>query len=381
MKLRKTAMALVSAAIALTAATGLAGCGNDSGSTGGTASTGGTDTTAAGEASSAPAVEVSDTLTVYTAMSEDELPAYTTAFKEATGITLETVRLSAGEMVTRITAEKENPQAAVAWGGATDSYITLENAGLLDQYTSPEAANFPSQFLDPNGYWSPIYVGAIAFACNQEWFAEHPDVAEPTSWADLTKAEFKGEIAMAHPSTSGTAYTVLATIFQLMGGQDINSTASWDYMKALNANVTQYSKSGSAPVQAAAMGEVAVGVSFAHDILKVIAQGYKLDMTFPSDGTGTEVGAIALIHGGPADELTAAQKFIDFVLSKEGQDLYAENNTYRDPVNPEAEVGEGVVTLDKLKVIDYDAKWAGDNKTTLIEMFQEMVDDGSNVSS
>ncbi|MDR1807897.1 MAG: ABC transporter substrate-binding protein [Propionibacteriaceae bacterium] len=369
MKTRKIALALVSAAIALTSVSALAGCSKDSNQGG---------TSAAGDTNEP---KVSKTLTVYTAMSEDELPAYATAFKEATGITLETVRLSAGEMVTRIKAEKANPQAAVAWGGATDSYINLQKDGLLDQYTSPVTANFEKQFLDPDGYWSPIYVGAIGFACNHEWFAEHPDLKEPTSWAELTSPDFKGEIAMAHPSTSGMAYTVLATILQLMGGQDVNSQESWDYMKALNANITQYSKAGSAPVQAAAMGEVAVGVSFAHDIMKVIAQGYPLDLTFPSDGTGTEVGAIALIHNGPADERTAAEMFIDFVLSVDGQDLYATNNTFRVPVNPDAEVGEGMVTLDQLKVIDYDAEWAGENKTNLIEMFQQMVDDGSNVKS
>ena len=64
----------------------------------------------------------------------------------------------------------------------------------------------------------------------------------------------------------------------------------------------------------------------------------------------------ALIKGGKADEQENAKKFIDFMCSAEGQNLYAENNSFRVPTNSQATPAEGLVTLDSVAVIDYDAK-------------------------
>ena len=98
---------------------------------------------------------------------------------------------------------------------------------MLEAYQSPNLDKTPSTYLDPTGTWNPIYVGCIAFACNSDWFKEK-GLEYPTSWEDLLKPEFKGEIIMAHPATSGTAYTVLATLVQLKGDDQV-----WDYLEKL----------------------------------------------------------------------------------------------------------------------------------------------------
>ena len=99
-------------------------------------------------------------------------------------------------------------------------------------------------------------------------------------------------------------------------------------------------------------------------------EGYPIELSFPTDGTGYEVGAMALIKGGPADEQENAKKFIDFMCSAEGQNLYAENNSFRVPTNSEATPAEGLVTLDSVAVIDYDAVWAADNKDEFVAQFE-----------
>lgn len=303
-------------------------------------------------------------LTVYTAFPEAEVAYYFNAFEEATGIKINALRLSAGEMLTRVAAEKENPQAALMFGGSTDNYIAAVDQGLLEPYQSPELSNTPETYLDPTGTWNPIYVGAIAFACNKEWFAEK-GYDYPTSWDDLLDPKYEGQIIMAHPATSGTAYTVLATLIQLKG-----EDAVWDYLKELDKNMTQYTKSGSAAPNAVALGEAAIALTFSHDGLQPTTEGYPIELSFPSDGTGYEVGAMALIKGGPADQQENAKKFIDFMCSAEGQNLYAENDSFRVPTNTQATVAEGLVTLDSVAVIDYDAVWAAENKTTFTEQFE-----------
>ena len=303
-------------------------------------------------------------LTVYTAFPEAEVAYYFNAFEEATGIKVNALRLSAGEMLTRVAAEKDNPQAALMFGGSTDNYIAAADQGLLEPYQSPELENTPETYLDPTGTWNPIYVGAIAFACNSEWFAEK-GYDYPTSWDDLLDPKYQGQIIMAHPATSGTAYTVLATLIQLKG-----EDAVWDYLKELDKNMSQYTKSGSAAPNAVALKEAAIALTFSHDGLQPTTEGYPIELSFPTDGTGYEVGAMALIKGGPADQQENAKKFIDFMCSAEGQNLYAENDSFRVPTNTQATVAEGLVTLDSVAVIDYDAVWAAENKTTFTEQFE-----------
>ena len=111
-------------------------------------------------------------LSVYTAFPESEVIYYFNKFEQETGIKINYVRLSAGEMLTRVEAEKDNPQATLMFGGSTDNYIAAVDKGLLEAYQSPNLDKTPSTYLDPTGTWNPIYVGCIAFACNSDWFKE-----------------------------------------------------------------------------------------------------------------------------------------------------------------------------------------------------------------
>lgn len=313
------------------------------------------------------AAEGSDSLTVYTAFPEAEVITYLNAFEEETGIKIDYIRLSAGEMLTRVAAEKDNPQAALMLGGSTDNYIAAAEQGLLEPYQAADLSDTPEQYIDPDSVWSPIYVGAICFACNKEWFEDN-GYDYPTSWEDLLDPKYEGQVIMAHPATSGTAYTVLATLIQLMGEDE-----AYDYMQKLSKNITQFTKSGSAAPNGVALGEAAIALTFSHDGLQPTAEGYPIELSFPTDGTGYEVGAAAVIKGAPAEQQESAKKFIDWMCSKAGQDLYATNDSFRVPVNTTADVAEGLVTLDSVNVIDYDAVWAAGQKADATAKFEEMI--------
>lgn len=314
-------------------------------------------------------------LSIYSAMPEIELPSYVAAFEADTGIKINYVRISAGEMLTRIEAENANPLVSVMHGGPSDTYVSAVGKGLLAPYQPEGVADAPEAYRDAAGYWSPIYAGAIGFACNTEWFDEH-QLEMPTSWADLLKPEFKGEISMAHPTTSGTAYTVLATIMQLYGD---DRAAAWEYMKGLNKNIRQYTKSGGAAPQQAALGEVAIALTFSHDALVYANQGYPVKLMFPVEGTGYEVGGVALLANGIPEEQENAKIFIEWCMGTRAQEVYIENESCRLPTNVNAKVTEGLTLLSELPIIDYDAVWAGDNKTALNEEFMQMVDDANNL--
>jgi iron(III) transport system substrate-binding protein len=312
-------------------------------------------------------------LTVYTALPESELPTYFSEFQKDTGIKIQYVRLSAGELLARVQAEKNNPQASVWFGGSFDNFVPAGKAGLLEAYQSPELKNIPKEFHDPAGFANPFYVGAISFACNTDWFKKK-GLAYPTSWDDLLRPEFKGQISLAHPGTSGTSYTILATVVQMRGEAD-----SWKYFAALNQNVRQYTKSGATPPMDVGLGEAAIGITFSHDGLKPAFEGYPVALSFPKDGTGYEIGCTALIKGAPARELANAKRFIDWILSKRGQELFETSKSFRLPVNRLATPPKGAIDTDSLKVIPYNAIWAGENRKRLVDEFSKVVAAANNL--
>lgn len=281
------------------------------------------------------------------------------------GVTVNYVRLSSGEALTRIRNEKANPQFDIWWGGPIDSFIAAKAEGLLEPYKSPGHANIIDPKLmmdqDANPQWVGIYVGSLGFATNTKQTAIKP----PTSFDDLIKPEMKGQIIIAHPASSGTSYTFMCTILQIKGEQ-----AGWDYMKKFAANVLLWTKSGAAPVQNVGLGEAAVGVVFSHDIVAGIDdQKLPLALSFPSEGTGYEIGGMGILKGAKHPDL--AKAWYDWALEAKTQELGKKYQAYQgltikgaQPPKPE---------LLQVKLINYNFDYCGKNKTAFIDKFSNEI--------
>ncbi len=284
-------------------------------------------------------------------------------FEAAYGIQVNYVRLSAGDSLARLRSEADNPQFDLWWGGSIDSYIPAKAEGLLATYASPNFANLRDQqrFRDPDNTWAAFYVGSLAFGTNTEWLAANPGVEPPRSWDDLLRPEFKGQIMVAHPAASGTAYTMLATILQMRGEEE-----GWAYMQQLSDQILQFTRSGIAPAMLAGEGEVAIGIAFSHVIAQAIEDAQlPLVMTFPEEGTGYEIGALAVVQG--AQNLDAAQKLFDWTISPAWQQIGTQYGNYAAPTVQGVE--HSIPELLEVNLIDYDFAWAAANKDALIQRF------------
>jgi iron(III) transport system substrate-binding protein len=303
-------------------------------------------------------------LHMYSALDTAESQLYIPQFEKDTGIKVQWVRLSSGEVLARLRAEAKNPQVSIWFGGPSQDHIAGKKAGTSAPYKPPLDWTLPPDAHDPEWHWVGYYFGAIGFASNTE-FLKRAGVSAPTSWDDLLQPAFKGQIAIAFPYTSGTSYTVLASLVQMMG-----EDKAFAYWKKLNQNVHHYDKSGSAPVTQAGLGEVGVAVSFSHDILaKGSAKGYPIAMSFPKEGTGFEIGGMSLVKGGPEPEL--AKKFIDWALTVRAQNMMQQ--WFRIPLNPKAEVAKGAVRADQVKLITFDAVKAGEERDRLIKRWRSEI--------
>ena len=304
-------------------------------------------------------------LTLYCGLMEDHMVKAVQEFEKDTGIKVDAVRMSSGEIMGRIKAEKNNPKASVWFGGPADAFVQAKEEGMLEKYVSSNAGKIPAQFKDVDGYWTGIYVGYLGFVSNQKLLAER-GVPVPKSWDDLLKPEFKGQVVLANPGSSGTAYTMLATIVQIMGEEK-----GLEYMRKLHAQVKTYPKSGTAPGRMAGQGEAMVGISFLHDGIKYREEGMKdIVLSAPIDGTGYEIGSVAVIKGGPDQE--AAKKFVDWALSKKGQELGQQVGSYQFLTNVEAETPKQAAEIKDTKLIKYDLDWAGKIKGALVEKWSNV---------
>jgi iron(III) transport system substrate-binding protein len=304
-------------------------------------------------------------LHMYTAFDTEEAQLYIEAFEAETGIQVEWVRMSSGEVLARVEAEASNPQASVWHAGSNTSHINAASKGLLAPYRPNTDFTLAPQLHADDWAWTGFYTGAIGFISNKD-FLKEKGVDAPTSWRDLLNPAFARNVAMAYPYTSGTAYTTYATLVQMLGEKE---TLDW-WEKFDKQSIFQYTKSGTGCIPMVGLKEVGVGIAFSHDIVaKGIKPGYPVVMTFPKEGTGYEVGGLSLIKGGPEPEL--GKQFIDWCYTVKAQNLFQEYN--RLPVNPKATVAPGAVTMDQVELIDYDAIWAGQNKDRLIEAWRDRI--------
>ncbi|HCM24943.1 MAG TPA: iron ABC transporter substrate-binding protein [Treponema sp.] len=312
--------------------------------------------------------QAANSVSAYTTLEEPLAKALFELFQKETNITVNFVRLSGGEVVARLEAEAANPQASIWVGGVGLDHISAKSKSLTVPYKSRYASNIPVEFQDPQNYWIGLYVGPLTFVTNLDR-AKELGIKPPQSWADLLKPEYKGLIRMANPNTSGTAYNVITTIRNINNG-DENKT--FEYMKKLDANIDQYTKSGSAPGKSVAIGEIPIALGFAHDQVKLKTEGANVVITAPSEGTGYELASMSMIKGGK--DAVNAKKLYDWVLSsKDAQKLFA--SWYLLLVSKGAETHPNALSLSSVKTVAQDMAWDGHkvNKDRLLKRWTDEI--------
>ena len=273
-----------------------------------------------------------------------------TVYAKTTGVKVNMTAKGSGEALAQLNAEKANPKTDIWYGGTGDPHLQAAEQGLSLEYQSPQlGALYPwaqKQASDSKFRTVGIYLGPLGFGYNTELLAKRK-LAAPKSWADLIKPEYKGEIQMANAASSGTSYTVIATLVQLMGEEK-----AFQYMAALHKNVSTYTRSGVAPAKAAARGETAVSISFVHDITTEAGQGFPVASVTPLEGTGAEIGSMSIVKNSPNAD--AAKKFYEWALTPGGQQFGLAAKQYQLPSNTKVPVDPRMTNPGKIKLINYD---------------------------
>lgn len=314
------------------------------------------------------AARAQESVTVYCSILEEQCREGAQLFEKATGVKVQMIRRSTGETYAQIKAESANPKGDVWWGGPGEAHLQAAEEGLTADYKSPALAglrDWAQRHAEASKFRTAgTYLGILGFGVNEQTLKQR-GLPEPKCWADLIDPKFKDEVQIADPASSGTAYTALATIVQLMG-----EDKGFDYLKALHKNISQYTKSGIAPVKALALGETAVGIGFLHDIMTQKLQGAPVKAVAPCEGTGYETGSVSLIKG--ARNEVNAKKFYDWTLGEEAQAINMRLKIFSMPSNPKVAVPVEAPDFAAVKLITYDTgKYGGAaERTRLLGKFQ-----------
>ena len=273
------------------------------------------------------------------------------AFEQKHKIKTNSIRGSTGSIFARIEAEKANPQGDVWYGGTLDPHSQAGEMGLLEAYKSPNLQYIPDALKDPakvkGNYSSAIYLGILGFGVNTERL-QKLNLPVPKCWKDLTDPKYKNEIQAADPQSSGTAYTQIATFVQLWGEEE-----AFKFLKELNKNVSQYTKSGNTATRNTARGEAAIGIGFLHEHSIEKEKGAPVELIVPCEGTGYEIGGVSIIKGARNPE--NAKLFVDWALSKEAQELsWKKGESHQILTNSEAEMSPYSLDFKSINLINYD---------------------------
>ena len=188
----------------------------------------------------------------------------------------------------------------------------------------------------------------------------------PHSWAELLDPAYEGLLQMPSPQSSGTGYAVVLTLIQIFG-----EDGAFDYLKKLNANVQTYTQSGTAPGGALGLGEAPLGLQFTPAFLKLIGEGFPVEVVFPTEGVGYEVAAVSILKD--AQHLSEAQALVEWITSAAGQQAIVDNKTYFLPVRADVSAGAGIPTLDSIKLVSYDSAEAAARREELVDRWVDEV--------
>jgi iron(III) transport system substrate-binding protein len=256
-----------------------------------------------------------ESLTVYSALEDDEIASYLAgAHKALPDLDIHVLRLSTGDLAARLLAEAGAPRNDIIWGEALTSVLDPRIQALLAPATGPAIAALPPMARDGAHRWSAPTGYVTAFCVNTEALKAR-GLPMPTSWADLTAPGFRGEVVMPDPVSSGVGYMQVSAILQAMG-----PAKGWQLLAKLAPNIAQYTPSGSNPCKLARTGEYAVGVSLDLVALQSVAAGYPVRMVIPSDNVGYELEANAVMRA--SAHAPAATRFVDWLASADAATYY-----------------------------------------------------------
>jgi iron(III) transport system substrate-binding protein len=252
-------------------------------------------------------------LVVYTSMKESLIGELRSAFlKKNPGLDMDYQSAGAGKLMAKIAAERESGKilADVLWTSEVPDFYQLRAQGVIEKYVSPEVKNAVNPLADFDGSFTPARLGTLGIGYNTRFIKE-----APKTWQDLLQPAYKGAFGIANPALSGTAYVSVAMLEKAFG---------WEFFQKLKANGAKMGKGSGQVVDDTASGDLVASLAVDYITNDKIEKGATLALAFPPELLVIP-SPVTIFKGTP--NLDAAKKFVDFLLSRDAQEIIAAEGT------------------------------------------------------
>lgn len=305
-----------------------------------------------------------DKLVLITATAADNLDVIIPAFEAATGIEVEIITASTGEVYSRIQNETNNPSADVTWISA--SYV-MRDTSYFEPYVSANDADLPESYRAGEGFINYTNFTLPVLLVNKNLV----DV-EIKGYADLLAPSLFGKIAMGDAASSSSAYNHLENMLYDMGKGDMFADEAWAYaeafLKQLDGKIINSSGTIYRGVES---GEYAVGLTWDTPALAYLAQGVNyLEMVTMEEGALCSLSGVSIIKN--CKNLDAAKKFIDFMTSKECQALLGTQVPGANPIRTDVELASYKTGLADMNAQVLDSQTSSEQKPLVLERYQDL---------
>ena len=322
--------------------------------------------TQSAEPTPTPAPQLSGTMKVV-ATSESYVTLFD-KFTQETGVKVELLSMSSGEVLSKLRAEGGTPSADLWFGGGIDAFMSAKADGLLEQVTFDASNQLAEEFKDADGYWFSKGMTIVGFLVNDS-LLEELKLEAPASWQDLLKPEYEGEIIMSNPAVSGTNYAVVNALLQTLGEEE-----GWKYFEELNKNIAYYGKRGSDPLNKTIADEFAIGISYIDRGVEAKAEEYPVSIVYPTDGIPWVPEGVAVFKN--ADNVDAAKYFVEWLFSNDDNLLLLAEIDQKDAVKLVKPSLEGLeLGYDTAILMEEDLSLFGSQRAAILERFEALMGD------
>ena len=309
-------------------------------------------------------------LVIYSARNERLNNIVIPGFEKATGLTVEMITGSTGEVNQRIKAEVESGNVTVDIHWAADETMLAANRDMFQPYVSVHNdAMIPLFKNNGSNEFNPAFAEPNVIIVNTKMLEELGVTVE--SYFDLLNPALKGKIIGADPANSSSAFQSLIGMLYGTGEGDPMSDKAWEFIDGLLVNMDGKVASSSSQVyNGVANGEYAVGLSYEDPCVELQYAGQQpVKVVYPKEGVVFSGQSVQIVKNAP--NLEAAQKFVDYVLSEEVQSAVAAELNLR-PLREGVPTNEKMIPNDQVKLFDtYSAAYIAENKPTIVSTYIE----------
>ena len=271
-------------------------------------------------------VRAAEKMILYTSMKESLIGAIYEAFKKKHPDTsIDYQSAGAGKLMAKIATERQAGKvlADVLWTSEVPDFYNLKNEGMLEKYTPSVLSEIINPFDDYDGHFTAARLGTLGIVYNTKHVKKTPAV-----WDDIFGPEFTGAFGIANPGLSGTAYMSISLLVHQFG---------WEFIEKMAANKSKIGKGAGQVVDDTASGELVGCIAVDYIASDKIKKGASLAYVFAPEILVVP-SPVAIIKDTP--NLSAAQKFVDFLLSREAQEIIASEGTL--PVRSDVALNPGL---------------------------------------